>query len=176
MSGNYPDYATQLGSVNLETLKATYRGGASGLAGPVGIFATLFGSASKTIRITRISVSVTAATAALVAVTLNKYSAAPTGGTKGTAPAMVPLDSGDPAATATGLNIYTVAPTAGTLVGLVDSVRGLAGSATVTGNQQWEFPFSEGAKCLVLNGASEGIGLVLSAAGTVDFSIEWIEE
>lgn len=175
MADLIPSGRDYLGEVNIELRKATYRFAMSGLAAPSGVAVTLYGSATKTVRITRIGVSITAATAALISATINKYSTAPTSGTK-TNPAMVPLDSTDAAASATNNNAYTVAPTAGTLVGAADSVRGLAPSATVAGMIEWEFEFGQGAKNLVLNGAAEGIGISLSAAGTLDFSIEWTEE
>jgi hypothetical protein len=165
--------------ISNEGRKATYSIAQQGLVPVAGAIAvTLYGSASKTVKVTRIHASLTIGTAALGAITINKYSTAVSAGTK-TSPAMVPYDASDAAATATNNNAYTAAPTAGTLIGSIASQRGLMSSATVTGNCQFTFDFGgrDGSKPIILSGTSQGIALVLAgAASGMDYMVEWTEE
>ena len=77
-------------------------------------FFSIYGSATKTIRIHRIIVSATVATTAVYGdVVLSSRTVAISGGTATTL-TQVPKDQTSAAGTATNVKIYTVAPTAGT--------------------------------------------------------------
>lgn len=82
---------------------------------------TITGSATKTVRVTELSLQCTQTVAGLVAVQLVKRSTADTGGAS-TAPTAVAKDSVSAAATATVL-AYTANPTTGALVGVVRATR-----------------------------------------------------
>ena len=108
--------------ISLEGGKATYCATITGLVPPAAatdIF-TIIGSATKTIRISRIQFSGRATAAAACDVSIVKRSTADTGGTPGTVPTIVPLDSTDAAATAVCAT-YTAVPTLGTAVGAIRS-------------------------------------------------------
>lgn len=84
-------------------------------------FACIYGSATKTIRVQRIIITGTCATAAVYGdIIITKTSAVISGGTS-TALTKVPKDSTSSASTATNVNYYTVLPTAGTAVGVIAS-------------------------------------------------------
>lgn len=84
-------------------------------------FASIYGSATKTIRVQRIIVSGTCATAAVYGdIIVKKTSAVISGGTA-TALTAVPKDSSSSTSTATNINYYTVLPTPGTVVGAIAS-------------------------------------------------------
>lgn len=164
----------------IDGTKATYRASATGQVCAASATAPCFavyGSATKTVRVTLVRVTATIATAALEAVQIIKFSTAPSAGTS-TAFTAIPLDALDPATTATSLLKYTVAPTAGTAVGAVESFRCLAGSATVTGNCQveWNFGDRPGARTIVLRGTAQGIGIIVTVGATVDATVEFTEE
>jgi hypothetical protein len=173
-------YAPQL-NAPVDGQKVTYSAVATGLAtlGSAGVLLTLTGSASKTIRITRIEMSGIATSATTLEFVLNKYSTAATGGTAGTAPTIVAHDSTDAAATAAAA-IYTAAPTAGTLVGAVRAAKVNLGTSAAAGQMQaWNFGDRPGARSLVLRGAAQQIGITTSAAASgssVDIAVEWVEE
>lgn len=163
--------------------KATYSAAILGLApaaSATDVF-TLAGSASKTVRVTRVSVSGTQTTAGEVDIQLLKRSAADTGGTS-TAPAAVPHDSADAAATAV-VAAYTVNPAAlGTLVGPLRTRKAQIGAAaTVTDQPETEWLFGDRpSRAVVLRGVDEQVAVNLNAAtiagGSLDISIEWTEE
>lgn len=110
---------TYIGNVNTEGTKATYSFGVAGLVPTAAAtdIACITGSGTKTIRITRISVAGIATAASAADVLLLRRSTANSGGTS-SAPALVPNDVNNAAATATALT-YTANPTTGTLVGNV---------------------------------------------------------
>ncbi len=85
-------------------------------ATPVDVF-TLTGSATTNCYVTRMGISTTQSTDGTNAFFIAKRSTANTGGTSAN-PAIVPLDSQNPAATAVATQ-YTANPTAGVLVGYV---------------------------------------------------------
>ncbi len=144
--------------------------------------AQLIGSATKTMRLTRVLISFTEATAvAVYNVKLVKTSAAATGGTASTE-TVLPMDSADAAGTGVA-KFFTVTPTAGTLVGVI-AVAKLYGSITATFTTvdriEWNFGRA-GAKCPVLRGVAETLEINIGSAtpanaGAWDIAWEWTEE
>ena len=144
---------------------------------PTDIF-TITGSATKTIRITRIGFSGSQTTAGQRDVLLIKRSTADTGGTS-TAVAAVPHDSANAAATASVL-FYTANPTLGTAVGAIRSARLYFATVTTdSDNYFWDFG-TRPTQAIVLRGSNQQLAVSLnSIAGvgnSVDINIEWSEE
>ena len=164
----------------LDGLKHTYSASVTGLVGVAGDIATIFGSATTTIRVTRVEFSGVATAGANMDVSLVTRSAVDTAGTPAAMTA-VPHDSNSPAATATGLNSYTAAPTPGTAVGTIRSVKANIGVATTgveNAPQVWDFGNGP-KKAVVLRGIAQGLCLNVGAtqAGALyDIDIEWTEE
>ena len=154
------------------------------LAGaPTDVF-TIYGSATKTIRVTRVTITLTATTAVTVPIQLIKRSTTNTGGTAGVAVA-TPYDSNNAAATATA-TAYTGNPTAlGTVVGTaVRAARYFAEiTATVSTSPaqmiDWEFGLNN-CQPIVLRGTTQGLCVNLGgttiAGGRIDVTIEWTED
>lgn len=169
----------------LDGYKATYAAAAVGVS--FGTSATtdcvtIFGSASKTIRLLHLRISSTSATAAsYYDLLLQVCSAAPTGGTATTL-TNVPYDSNDAAGTAVA-KIWTAAPSAATYVGKVGSVKyfsPLTGTAAPVTTVTWDFGSNPG-RAIVLRGTSQGLSLSLNAATPAnaqswDVEIVWTEE
>lgn len=166
-----------------EGQKASYRATATALvtvASATDVF-ILNGSASKTIRVTRVLVSGTIGTAAAyVDVTLVKRSTANTGGTS-SATTIVPLDSAFAAGTAVALQ-YTANPTTGTAVGTIAAAKYFAAlSGTAAPTTQLEFKFGDNnASTCVLRGTAQGLAVNFNTgpanAGSFDITIEYTEE
>lgn len=168
---------------NYEGQKASYRAAATGLVtvtGATDVF-LINGSATKTVRITRVLISGTfTTTASLVDISLIKRSTANSGGTS-SATTIVPLDSADAAATAVVLQ-YTANPTVGTAVGAIAAMRyfgSLTGTPAPVG--QIEFRFSDlNARACVLRGTAQGLAVSFNTgpavAGVYDIAIEFTEE
>lgn len=165
--------------VNTEGKKATYSSAPSTVLAAAATDAlTITGSATKTIRITRVSFTGIGTTLGDATVTLNKRSTANTGGTS-TAAAAVPHDSTSASATATVLQ-YTANPTLGTLVGAVRSLPSpffaLTNAAYPT---VWDFTTRNG-QGIVLRGTSQvlaiGLGGATVTGGLLYGEIEWTEE
>jgi len=165
-----------------EGQKATYSVGVIGLApaaSATDIF-TITGSATKTIRITRIQVSGTATAAGAYSLVVLRRSTANTGGTS-TAPTISSHDTADPNATAT-VNAYTANPTTGTLVGNMQvkkiTVTTPAGSISNSPNEIW-FEM-RGERATVLRGIAQVLSINLNtttmAGGSLDIDITWTEE
>lgn len=166
--------------VNTEGRKATYRAAFFPSTLGTSVTITLFGSATKVVRITRIRLSVNAAAQAEDQFTITKFSSAPTGGTSA-ALTIVPMDANSPAATVTNAQTYTVVPTGGLAsVGLIDLDILVSSAATPTQSGDNTYDMSYGAlgtSHLVLRGVAQGIGIGYSVAGhTTHGFIEWTEE
>lgn len=166
--------------VTREGRKATYRAVASGLsfiAGASPLF-SLTGSASKTVRITHVRFSATAATGATADVAVARFSAL-SGGTSA-AVTVGKMDTTSANATAAPFT-WSVAATTATLVALLTSERYEIVTAAVSVLPElieWEFGDING-QALVLRGTSDFMGLKISATGTTpvgDVWIEWTEE
>jgi hypothetical protein len=163
--------------------KNTYRASVTALASAASatdIF-TLTGSASKTIRVTRLEISGQQTTAAAAQVVVLVRSTADTGGTH-SAPTIVPFDSNSPAASATVLS-YTANPTVGNLVGnLFAGYVFLAAPATATvGSDKVILDYgNRPSQAIVLRGTSQVLAVNLNGAtvtgGAFDINIEWTEE
>lgn len=162
--------------------KVTYGSAIVNLAvvtGATDVF-TIIGSATKTIKISSITVSGSAAAAIIIPVLLIKRSAADTGGTS-TTPTVVPYDSGSAAGTAV-TRAYTANPAAlGAAVGTVFTQKiGLpltSGSTPVSVTIEFGSSF---ASPIVLRGVAENLVINLNATaittGNLNISIEWTEE
>jgi hypothetical protein len=164
--------------INMEGRKATYSAFASFTA-VAGDIAVLPGSASKTIRVTRVEVSfVTTGTAAIETVQLVKRSAADTGGTSAAMTA-VPHDSNFAGASAAPLN-YTVAPTPGAAVGTIRGVQFNDASSALPGGNSWIWDFgTRPSAAIVLRGVAQMLCVSLPTAvatQTAQVSFEWSEE
>jgi hypothetical protein len=160
--------------------RATYSAAVSGLVvanTPTDIF-TITGSASKTIRITRISFTGTQTTGTQIRVIVLKRSTANSGGTS-TSPARVPHDSNNAAATATVL-AYTANPTTGTLVGNIRAAKVLVGLTTVNSDQLIIDFGTRNGQGFVLRGTTQVLAINLAgvtiAGNSLDISFEWTEE
>jgi len=165
-------------------LKATYSASITALASAASCtdLFTITGSATKTVRITRLEISGQATTAAAVQIVLLVRSAANLTGTS-TAPTLVPHDSASAAATAV-VKAYTVNPgTLGTLVGNIKvAYVFLAAPATATvGSEPLFLDFGvRPSQAIVLRGTSQVLAINLNAAtvtgGAFDINIEFTEE
>jgi hypothetical protein len=173
-------------SALVDGTKATYSGAVTGLlptaAASTGLL-ILTGSATKTVRLTRVYAAATLATTAVfVDFQVAKYSTVATGGTAATVTA-VPHDSNSPAATAS-LSSYTGAgPTLGTLVGVITSYKVLGPvTGTPVAFNVMDVSFgNRPAQCPVLRGVAQQIALTANnvtfgTAPNVDAGFEWTEE
>lgn len=162
-------------------LRATYAASILGLAvaaSATDIF-TILGSATKTVRITRLRISGTKTTAgAAIDVQLIIRSAADTAGTK-TNPTLIPYDSASAPATAI-VAAYTTNPTLGTTVGtlVADSVF-VALNTAASGLLDYTFG-NRPAQAIVLRGVAQQLAVNLNAVtvggGTFDLWVEWTED
>ena len=142
----------------------------------------LSGSASKVIRVTKISIVGTATTASIYDHYVIKRTAANTGGTS-TSKTAAQSDSADSAQTAT-LLLYTANPSAlGTGVSVEANKTYLSASAT-PGAAALPIVYTFGTrndKAIVLRGASESIainfgGQAVPSGASLYISIEWTED
>jgi hypothetical protein len=143
---------------------------------------TITGSATKTVRVTRLEISGEASTAVSVQIVLLVRSTANLTGTS-TTPTVVPHDSNSAAGTAV-VRAYTVNP--GTLGTLVGNIRNdflfLSAPATATvGAEKLFLDFGVGStQALVLRGASQVLAVNLAAAtitgGSFDINLTWSED
>lgn len=139
--------------------------------------ATITGSATTTVFVTKVVISGIQTTAGLNDVLLIKRSTADTGGTSAAGTAL-PHDSGDAAATATVL-AYTANPTTGTTVAaLRRNYLPIAGVTSVV-NPVVEYKFGELGRPLILRGIAQVLAVNLNGAtitgGTFDVNFEWFE-
>jgi len=141
--------------------------------------ATIYGSATKLVKVRRVTVSLLAGSAAAALLFLVKRSTVNTGGTS-TAATRVPMDSTNAAATATVLS-YSANPAGlGTSVGVIGGEYALVATST-TGGQSVRYEFGGlGAQPLVLRGVAEGLAInangVTFASGALNVLFEWTEE
>lgn len=161
--------------------KATYSAGAVAIT-PAATATDVFvisGSASKTVRVTRISASCTSTAGLTVNAAIIKRSSADTGGTSAAVTA-APLDSADAAATASVLS-YTANPTGlGTAVGNVRTFKLFSPTATTFQTFQEMLFGNASGKAVVLRGVAQQLAVNLSATtvtgGSCDYYAEWTEE
>jgi hypothetical protein len=145
------------------------------------VFAQIFGSASTTIRVHRIIVGGSIATAAINAdLIINKRSAVGSGGTATTL-TQVPKDSGSAAGTATVVKVFTAAPTAGTGGGVIATQTMFMGITPAIGqNTIFDWSMESMNEAPVLRGTVEGLelsfGTTAGNIATLCVSFEWTEE
>lgn len=171
---------------------ATYRCSGTGYAAyaaPTDLL-TINGSATKTVAITTVSISMQATAGALVNLFWIKRSVANTLGTA-TNPAGISFDSGDTAATAV-VSLYTAAPTLGAAVGTLSTVVGSASTLTATPSAySWAGQTGFGSpasptlvndlrKPIILRGVAESLclnlgGAAIPAGFTATWFVEWVE-
>lgn len=184
-----PAFASTFADITIKpTSKATYMASTASFITPAAsttdVF-TLYGSASKTVKILRIDFNNTCTTASgsfTDKIFLIKRSSAPTGGTATTLTA-VPLDSSNAAATATNVKAFTANPTVGgtvgtlaqcALYGMISSQNNLP-SANIFDHKLTGQP-------IVLRGTAEGVAINFAgtapAGGTplLGVTFTWTEE
>lgn len=144
---------------------------------------TITGSATKLIRVTRISCSGTSTAAASIPVLVNKYTGATTGGTATTGTA-VAADSSDIASATAVVKAYTVAPTSGTGGGAVRAgtlqTSVPAGNAAVTLAYDFSTRIPERLG-IILRGTAQELAITvgataLSAGTSLNCDVEWTEQ
>ena len=169
------------GKSNLPLTYSAASGPFTPASSPTDVF-TITGSATKTIRVTRIAFTMNQTTSSARDVLVIKRSTANSGGTS-TLLNNVPVDSQNAAATAT-VRSYTTNPTLGTSVGTIRSRKVFV--ATLTGNNSnsdevlLEFGSRNDTQNLVLRGTNEVLSInlngVTSTGNSASCSVEWIEE
>ncbi len=169
------------GKSNLPLTYSAASGPFTPASSPTDVF-TITGSATKTIRVTRIAFTMNQTTSSARDVLVIKRSTANSGGTS-TLLNNVPVDSQNAAATAT-VRSYTTNPTLGTSVGTIRSRKVFV--ATLTGNNSnsdevlLEFGSRTDTQNLVLRGTNEVLSInlngVTSTGNSASCSVEWIEE
>lgn len=168
--------------VSTEGGKTTYSAsaGLSVAASASDIF-TITGSASKTVRVTRVQISGTATAAVTVPIALVKRSTANTGGTSA-ASNIIPHDSANTVASATVL-YYTANPTTGTLVGIMRQqyMTFSTGTSSAVDASVSIFDFGvRNGQAVVLRGTAQVLAVSLLGTtvtgGLVTVDIEWTEE
>jgi hypothetical protein len=186
---NAGDVSTANGLPVAQVRKDTYRASTTAVLVPAvtspNPWFTIYGSATKTIKIQSIIISgLTLTAVAYLNIGLRKYSTAVSGGTSSALTA-VPLDSSSAASSATNINVYTAIPTAGTTVGDISSRRVLgqattAAAAGITQMVDFDFTPTGDGTAIVLRGTAQGVGLywITAPASTVSLllRIEWTEE
>ena len=142
---------------------------------------TIIGSATKLVKLIRVVFSATILTAAINgSVSIVKRSTADTGGTS-TAPALIPLDSANAAATAV-IAAYTANPTGlGTAVGAIWQAKYLYQIAASGNPTVLTIDFNQLGQAGTLRGVAQQLALNLNAvafasAGSVDYSFVFTEE
>jgi len=171
---------TGIPAVNSEGSKATYSVGViafTPVATPTDFF-TLVGSATKIVRLLRISISGIATAAISVDVQLIKRTTANSGGTSAQ-PAIGQHDSNDSAPTAV-VNTYSVNPTTGTGGGTFRAGKLNLGATGAAGQLVWDFTTRNG-KGLVLRGIAQAYvlnwgGAAVPSGTLLDIDCEFSEE
>ncbi len=170
--------------VNTEGRKATYAMSSvafTPVASATSPFWSIQGSASKTIRINRIVVTMSAITGTATpfaeTLALQKYSVL-TGGTTGTTPTGALNDSNNAAQTAVVLT-YSAVPTTATAIGGVtraELIQTITSSATAYGVTRNEWDFGDKSnQSLVLRGTAQYFGIHIAALGTTPIATVWVE-
>lgn len=164
--------------VSTEGGKASYRacGGPVMTANGVGL--VLKGSASKTVRVTRVTVAMSLTTAAIVTAVVYRTTADATSGSNAAALTISKMDTGNASATAVATT-YTTS-TLGTGPSAVSQLIGLSSSATVNGSQMVFEYGTRNAQALTLRGTAEYAQLFISVSSftgaATSMEIEWTEE
>ncbi|HVP49642.1 MAG TPA: hypothetical protein VMT56_00320 [Candidatus Bathyarchaeia archaeon] len=178
-------------SVTLDTSRAVYRASASFVPVTTGALTLVQvqGSATKTVRITRVIMSGSTATTVAAMVAYTQLTS--TAGTTGTAvtPTIAKLDTNSPTATAVVTHYTTAAQTVGTLIGGPISFFQIPLIVTAVPTVGLPLPYTvfpeNGAplnQCIVLRGTAQYYNVVNSApanfanAPVLQYTVEWIED
>lgn len=174
-------------SAEIKTLpqaRATYTAAASIATGATTHFMSIAGSASTTVRLTKVECSGVATAAITLGIALELDSTADTVDA-GTAVTATSHDSTNNAATATVVS-HTTSPTSGTLIGVVRrgtltiAAAGAAPTAAATPGLVWNFGANPGEQEITLRGVAQSASLNTSAAfGTaaaVTCNMTWTEQ
>lgn len=155
---------------------ASYHASASFAGSSTTIAAHLIGHATNMVLVTKVMFSCTQTTAGNVTVTVNKTSAASSGGTAATMTA-IPDDSVYSAASASAQSFTGTGPTVGTAVGQVDAYKlGCMATGTATPNDIYILNLRQ--KPIVLRAATQTLEIGVGAAttgGNYTTTFEWEE-
>lgn len=155
---------------------ASYHASASFAGSSTTVNAHLAGNATNTVLVTKITMSCTQTTAGNLTVTVNKTSAASSGGTAATMTA-IPDDSTYAAASSVAQSFTGTGPTAGTPVGQIDAYKlGCMATTTATPNDIYILNLRQ--KPIVLRGTAQTLEIGLGGAvtgGNVTMTWEWME-
>lgn len=183
--GNYDRQRSAIGTtgiaaVSTESSKATFSCGVVDFtpAATATDFWNIIGSATKVVRILRISISGTATSAATVDILLIKRSTANSGGTP-TNPAIMQHDSNDAAVTAV-VSTYAANPTRGTTANVGRAQALNLGAPGAAGVIVWDFT-TRNSKGIVLRGVAQSLNLnfngqAVPSGMSADVDVEWSEE
>ncbi|MGV9002388.1 MAG: hypothetical protein ACOH18_05550 [Candidatus Saccharimonadaceae bacterium] len=179
-TGDYNEQSVgKWGQTYVQTIDAAKRTFAAGfkLTPVVGTVLEIIGSASTTVEVNRITLTLYGTTAGIVDVILNKRSAASTAGTAITAPTKVTYDTSDATAAAGAIKGFTAAPTNGTLVGIIRQAM-LTNIASQV-SDRLKFESGTYAKSFTLIGVSQALTLELAGTlptgATIAIDVEWTE-
>lgn len=166
-------------AVDQEQVRNTIRASTVGtvaLVSGTAPFFSLYGSATKLVRLRRLFFVGTIATAAAnVILALSKRSTAISAGTPSAMTAL-PMDANDTAPTALA-QAFTAAPTPGTLVATLQQMRALLNITGAVATQDVLFDFTQiGAKPPTLRGVAQGVDLSFAVApGNIVQGAMWAE-
>jgi len=171
---------TGITAVSTESSKATYSNGIYGFV-PVATptdFWMLIGSATKTVRVLRITISGFATAAITEDIYLIRRSTASTGGTP-TTPTIAQHDSNDSPATAV-LSHFAANPTLGTTAGILRAAKLNLGATGAAGKIEWDFT-TRNSKGIVLRGIAQSLnlnwnGAAVPAGCLLNIDVEFTEE
>jgi hypothetical protein len=172
--------ATGVQAVSAEGTKNTYSSASSGvtLAATATDFWELIGSATKTVRVLRITLSGIATAGASPDILLIVRSTADTSGTA-SQPAITPNDANNAAATAV-INLYSANPTLGVAVGTIRAHKLNLGVVGAAGTLEWKFS-DVNDQAIVLRGIAQVLSLNFNGqtvpSGTlIDIECEFVED
>jgi len=187
----FPDLAGNIYSgVSLDSSRQTYRASAASAAvitTAAGTLISIQGSATKTIRIKRIGITLTAATPAQCVLQLQRTSALGAGGTT-VSPTVAKLDTNSAAATAVVSHYTTVKQTNGTAVGGPLSTTGINSAVTTTAptflGAPFQFLFPESGmkdgQAIVLRGVADFLEVqnpvAIGTTPALSYFVEWEED
>jgi hypothetical protein len=172
--------ATGVQAVSSEGTKNTYSSASFGvtLAATATDFWELIGSATKTVRVLRLTITGIATAGASPDILLIFRSSADAGGTA-TQPTIIPNDSNNAAATAV-INLYSANPTLGTAVGTIRARKLNLGAAGSAGMIDWRFSNTND-QAIVLRGVAQCLclnfnGAAVPAGTSIDIEVEFVED
>jgi hypothetical protein len=167
-------------AVSSEGTKNTFSSASSGvtLAATATDFWELIGSATKTVRILRITLTGICTAGASPDILLIVRSTADTSGTA-SQPAITPNDSNDSPATAV-INLYSANPTLGVAVGTIRARKLNLGTVSAAGTLEWKFS-DVNDQAIVLRGVAQVLclnfnGQAVPSGTLIDIETEFVED